>query len=59
MGNVFGVGAAGIQTGGLLAAAHTAAMTGGSVFAVFAPLITAVAAAGAALTMIVTGARLK
>ena len=59
MGNVFGVGAAGIQAGGLLASAQAAAMTGGSVFAVFAPLLTMAAAAGATLTLIVTGGLLK
>lgn len=59
MGNVFGITAGGIEAGGLVAAAQKAAMTGNSVAAVFAPLLTAVAAAGAVVAAIVTGMLLK
>ena len=59
MGNVLGIGGAGIEAGGLVAAAQTAAMTGGSVAAVFAPLVVAVTAATATITAIVTGMLLK
>jgi len=59
MGNVFGIGATGIEAGGLVAAAQAAAMTGNSVAAVFAPLLAAGAAMVATLTAIATGMLLK
>lgn len=59
MGNVFGIGATGIEAGGLVATAQTAAMTGGSVAAVFAPLLAVGAAVVATLTAIATGMLLK
>lgn len=59
MGNVFGIGAHGVEAGGMFAQAQTAAMTGGSVGAVFAPLVVAVAAAASALTLILSGMLLK
>lgn len=59
MGNVFGIGAHGVEAGGLFAQAQAAAMTGGSVAAVFAPLVTAVAAVGVALTLVLSGMLLK
>ena len=59
MGNVFGIGVHGVEAGGLFAQAQAAAMTGGSVAAVFAPLAAAVAAVGSALARIVSGMLLK
>lgn len=55
MGNVFGVGVHGVEAGGLFAQAQAAAMTGGSVARVFAPLVVAVMAAGSALALIASG----
>lgn len=59
MGNVLGIGATGIEAGGLVAAAQTAAMTGNSVMAVFAPLLAAGAAVVATITAVATGMLLK
>ena len=59
MGNVFGIGAHGVEAGGMFAQAQAAAMTGGSVAAVFAPLAVAVAAAASALTLLLSGMLLK
>ena len=59
MGNVFGIGVQGVEAGGLFAQAQAAAMTGGSVAAVFAPLAAAVAAVGSAVALIVSGMLLK
>ena len=58
MGNWIGIGAGGIEAGGL-AAAQTAAMTGNRVVAVFAPLLAAGAAVVATITAVATGMLLK
>ena len=59
MGNVFGIGMHGVEAGGLFAQAQAAAMTGGSVAAVFAPLVVAVAAVGSAIALAFSGMLLK
>ena len=55
MGQVFGIGIAGVQAGGLMAQAQTAAMTGQSVALVFAPVVSVITAIVSVVTLVLSG----
>ena len=59
MGQVLGVGADGVQAGGLFAQAQTAAMTGNSIVAVFVPVLVAIATAASTASLLLSGHLLK